>query len=149
MNDGRQMVGQMLAFDKVCATLGCWQLTNAYSSTAHEPRPRRYRRVQTRQAQGDKGISSSRRKQQLSTTRRVGREAYIRSDNCSRRSYYLPLSRVSTARGPICTVGSKCARGRSCFVSRCRCGNCTPCWTRSTCWIGGMSMFSTYFWIFC
>ncbi len=49
MNDGRQMVGQMLAFDKV------WKFPEfrntciyAYFYIAHEPRSRRYRRVQTR-----------------------------------------------------------------------------------------------------
>ena len=26
------------------------------------------------------------------------------------------------------------------YISSCRCGNCTTCWTRSSCWIGGMFM---------
>lgn len=133
----------------------CWPLTkyvqywdinkcaNAYSYIAHEPRSRRYRRVQTRQAQGDKSCSCSRCKQQLSPSRRVGREAYIGSYYRSRRSYYLSLSRVSTTGGSICAFRSKCTRRRS-YISGCRCGNCTTCWTRSSCWIGGMFMTPMY-----
>jgi hypothetical protein len=133
----------------------CWPLTkyvhssnfymwaNVYLYIAHEPSARRYRGVQTRQTQGGKGISSSRRKQQLSSTRRVGREAYIGSDNRPRRSYYLSLRRISSARGSICTFGSKCARRRNCFISRCWCGYCKTCWTRSACWISGMFMVLT------
>jgi hypothetical protein len=129
----------------------CWPLTkyvqfwdinrcaNAYFYIAHEPRSRRYRRVQTRQAQGDKSCSCSRRQQQLSPSRRVGREAYIGSYYRSRRSYHLSLGRVSTTSGSICASRSKCTRRRS-YISSCRCRNCTTCWTRSSCWIGGMFM---------
>ena len=55
MNDGRQMTGQMLAFDKVSQVLPALyhppQLISILTRlAAYEPRPRRYRRISQSQA---------------------------------------------------------------------------------------------------
>jgi len=137
----------------------CWPLTryarvwefntcaNAYFYVAYESCSRRYRRVQACQAQGDKGSSSSRCQQQLSTPRRVGRETYIGSYNRSRRSYHLSVCGVPTTRGPSCTLGSKCARRRNCFIASRWCGHCKTCRTRGSRWIGSMFMVFVVIWI--
>lgn len=78
MNDGRQMVGQMLAFDKVRSVNESYSLLTDYS-IAHEPRPRRYRRVQTCKAKANQIVRTRR---SSGTSRRIRREENFRLNDC-------------------------------------------------------------------
>jgi hypothetical protein len=100
---------------------------------AYESRSRRHRRVQTRQAQGREIKCCSRRKQQLSTPRRIRREAYIGSYNHSRRPYHFPFRRISPASRSCCPTGSQCARWNF-FDSYCWCWYCSSGWKRGCGW---------------
>lgn len=94
LNDGRQMTGQMLAFDKVCLPSKFPLRTRLTSLAAHEPRSRRHRRVPPREAQtGQVWCSRLRR-----AGHRERREANPRPHHRPRRPDHFRLRRVSSPR---------------------------------------------------
>lgn len=104
MNDGRQLVGQMLAFDKVrYRLLQALTFASTNQLTAHEPRPRRLRRVP--QSQAPSQVRRSR-------PRRIRREAPARSRHRPRRKCSLSQPRRPTTSRPSIASRPKCPRRR-------------------------------------
>lgn len=101
MNDGRQLVGQMLAFDKVQNPARHSTRPSTNIHPAHEPRPLRLRRIPQGQTQ-----DQSRRR---NLHRRDRREAQHRPGNHPRRKRRLVLSRRSTAFRSCCETRNECA----------------------------------------
>ncbi|KAK8019918.1 hypothetical protein PG990_005056 [Apiospora arundinis] len=109
--DGRQMTGQMLAFDKVpilhSRTMLSRKPTNG-TSAAYEPRSCRHRRIPTRQAKAEQARSPWRIR--LSNTdHRVRREAHAWPDHCARCPDCLIVGRVRTPADPSTRLGKTAA----------------------------------------
>lgn len=124
MNDGRQMVGQMLAFDKVRNSEFYGIKPPLTLGIAYEPGSCRHRRIQTRKEEANEGSRSPRLQHQLSNSCRIRRKAHTWSHDRPRRSYHLSLRRVSASSRPVCTSRRKRTR-------RYRYNPCSWCWNRT------------------
>lgn len=111
MKDGRQLVGQMLAFDKVSNDWVCMRVHDTYIMLAYEPGHGRLRGIPQSKAQGEDRRRSRR------INRRADRgdrgEACARPGNHSRTEHRLLLSRrTATSRSERQTRNERSRRNR-------------------------------------
>jgi hypothetical protein len=145
LNDGRQMTGQLLAFDKVC---GCHAIyvsfrRSANTDTAHEPGSRRYRGIPTDQEEASP-VFRPWRIVFNHPDHRAGREAHPRLDHRPGRPDRIPIRRISSTSRPEHATGKVYSRWRrddsrsrprcrkSCRAWRC-CAHLAR-WSRCWCW---------------
>jgi hypothetical protein len=137
LNDGRQMTGQMLAFDKVQCSTQC-SFPSADSKAAHEPRSRRHRRISTGKTQANQRRAICSRQLLYTRARRNRRETNPGSHDRSRHTHRILFGRRSTSSGPFSTIRRKRtwrSWRRSSDIS-CWTRNKQTCWARTSCWIG-------------
>lgn len=107
LNDGRQMTGQMLAFDKV-KPLKLYRIVSGQSTdylSAYEPRLSRYRRISQSEEKSSQ-ISTCRTRLSCSTSNgRIRRKAYTGSYNSPWHKHSFVFRGRPTTVRPVCQIG--------------------------------------------